>query len=348
MNWWTSRPFMRGVNLGGWLLLERWMQESLFSGSDARDEYELCLHWGEHARERIQEHRETYITRNDFDWIAAHGLNAVRIPFGYWILHDDPPFLAGSDFLDRALRWCEEFGLMAILDLHSVVGMQSNQHHTGRCDFFRWPADESCAMRTLWLLEELAERYSSFPAVRGISLVNEPDPSIPAAALDAFYREAYRRIRRYMPYERIAVITSAFTEQRLREFHGAYQPPQFENVVTDVHYYQCFGNWFEDLPLEQHLQFPETQRLPEIREANERGWLMVGEWSLRLPWQPRDAVRELPPAERDAVWRQFGRGQLDVYGETQGWFFWSYKAENEPEWSYRACVDRGWLPGFVA
>ena len=211
---------MRGVNLGGWLLLERWMQESLFLGSEARDEYGLLQEWGTQAPSRLRAHRETYITRDDLAWIAAHGLqrrsHSVRLL--------DPERRSAlpccPDLLDQVLHWCEEFGLMAVLDLHSVVGMQSNQHHTGRSDYFRWPADESCALRTLWVLEELAQRYASFVAVRGISLVNEPDPGIPASALNSFYKEAYRRIRRYMPHERVAVIISAFTEQRLPEFHG--------------------------------------------------------------------------------------------------------------------------------
>ena len=114
-------------------------------------------------------------------------------------------------------------------------------------------------------------------------------------------------------------------------------------MITDLHYYQCFGEWFEALPLAEHLRFPEQHRRPELRKAMRQGWVMIGEWSLRLPWEPRDMVRELPEPERDAVWREFGRSQLEVYGEAQGWFFWSYKAENQPEWSYRDCVERGWL-----
>jgi len=27
-----------------------------------------------------------------------------------------------------------------------------------------------------------------------------------------------------------------------------------------------------------------------------------------------------------------------------GWFFWSYRTETTPEWCFRECVERGWLP----
>lgn len=344
MSWWTDRPQMRGVNLGGWLLLEEWMQRGLFAGTGAADEYELCLAWGDSAAPRLREHRETYISRDDLEWIAAHGLNAVRIPFSYWLLEGDPPFIAGAEILDEALKTCDKLGLMVVLDLHGIVGGQSRQHHTGRRNHFQWPNDQNHRRRNLDVIGALAQRYAGFNCVRGLSLVNEPDVGIPASILNDFYREAYRRVRQFMSYEKVAVIISAFTEHRLPHFHATLRSPQFENVITDVHYYQCFGDWYEHLSLDQQLNFPITHRQPELRNAMERGWIMVGEWSLRLPWHPRDLVRELQPADQDRVWRAFGETQIRVYGETQGWFFWSYKAENQPEWSFRDCVERGWLP----
>ena len=34
---------IRAVNLGGWLVLERWMRESLFEGVSGQDETQFCL-----------------------------------------------------------------------------------------------------------------------------------------------------------------------------------------------------------------------------------------------------------------------------------------------------------------
>ena len=33
---------IRGVNLGNWLVLEKWMHPALFEGTSAEDEDELC------------------------------------------------------------------------------------------------------------------------------------------------------------------------------------------------------------------------------------------------------------------------------------------------------------------
>jgi hypothetical protein len=47
---------MRGVNLGGWLVLEKWLTPSLFQGTTARDEWEFSA-WPEGAA-RLKAHRE--------------------------------------------------------------------------------------------------------------------------------------------------------------------------------------------------------------------------------------------------------------------------------------------------
>src|ERR1700678_937128 len=48
---------LRGVNLGSWLVLEKWMVPDVYQGSDAPDEYSLSLALGDQARPRLQKHR---------------------------------------------------------------------------------------------------------------------------------------------------------------------------------------------------------------------------------------------------------------------------------------------------
>ena len=103
-------PFY-GVNLGGWLLTERWLNgpkdgrlhtlccgwvESPYNGSSKKaggpnggvqDEHSLSR-WlrarGEASR--LIAHRDTYVTRHDFVEAHRRGLNALRLPFGYWLV----------------------------------------------------------------------------------------------------------------------------------------------------------------------------------------------------------------------------------------------------------------------
>lgn len=83
---------IHGVNLGGWLVLEIWIKPSLFEGQSAEDEYTLCQSLGmDKAITLLKKHQETWITADDFKWLAAHGLNAVRLPVGYWVVEENPP-----------------------------------------------------------------------------------------------------------------------------------------------------------------------------------------------------------------------------------------------------------------
>ena len=71
--------FIKGVNLGNWLVLEKWMSPALFEGTTAEDEYYLPRRLSRESYEsRIRQHRSEYISERDFAAIRRIGLNAVR------------------------------------------------------------------------------------------------------------------------------------------------------------------------------------------------------------------------------------------------------------------------------
>lgn len=127
---------MRGVNLGGWLVLEKWMTPSVFEGLEATDETTFCAELGDKADAVLKAHWNSFITRDDFAWLAERGINAVRIPVGHWIFGADYPYhhsygehqhpfvIGGIEILDKAFEWAEEFGLNIVVDLHAAPGCQ--------------------------------------------------------------------------------------------------------------------------------------------------------------------------------------------------------------------------------
>ena len=85
---------VKGVNLGNWLVLEKWMSPSLFEGTTAEDEYYLPTQLSKEVYEaRIKIHRSEYITERDFTRIKSMGMDAVRIPVPYFIFGDREPFI---------------------------------------------------------------------------------------------------------------------------------------------------------------------------------------------------------------------------------------------------------------
>ena len=124
---------VRGVNLGGWFVLEPWITPSIFqewsSGRTVVDEYTYTQALGKsEASRRLNNHWYTWITQDDFYQIAGAGLNHVRIPIGYWAIIALPgdPYVQGQlPVLDQAIQWARNAGLKVIIDLHGGMSTSS-------------------------------------------------------------------------------------------------------------------------------------------------------------------------------------------------------------------------------
>ncbi len=339
---------VRGVNLGGWLVLERWMKQSLFEGVEGRDETCFCVQLGrEEASRRLREHWDTWITEEDFAWIAAHGFNAVRIPVGHWIFGsasgypcharygaDPHPYVDGGiERLDRAFDWAERHGLLVLVDLHCAPGCQNAFDNGGLEGVLDWHAKTEYVDFTVLTLERLAERYGRRRALWGIETLNEPRWDLPDWTLVDFNWRAYAAIRRHCPPESGAVVFhDGFRGTRIAEvFGGRMDEPAFRNVVLDAHRYQCFDESLKALDAEGNVRQAEGPLADELRALRSVYWTIVGEWSLGTGGQRTDAERQA-----------FFDAQMNAFENTIGSFFWSYRIESgNPAWSLRDAVERG-------
>ena len=71
-----NQEFLRGVNIGGWLILEKWMNPDVFTGpfAEAIDQWTFDSTPG--AAEALQTHWSTYFTEADIWTIKSYGFNA--------------------------------------------------------------------------------------------------------------------------------------------------------------------------------------------------------------------------------------------------------------------------------
>jgi glucan 1,3-beta-glucosidase len=364
----TSNPptRLRGVNLGGWLLLEKWMTPSLFKGLSATDETTWCAELGREASMRLRTHWQSFVTREDFAWLAGVGINAVRIPLGHWIFgppypyhrkygENPHPFVEGGiDILDRAFDWAAEFGIWVILDLHAAPGCQNGFDNGGIKDVCEWHTREEYLAHSVKVLGDLAERYHLAPTLYGIQLLNEPRWDVPTDLLKSYYLSAYNAIRVHCPPERVAVVFhDGFRSHR--EYLGFMQAPQYQNVIFDIHRYQCFDRRDIEMDIHGHLHKAENLWRQEVDDIQRELMLpaIVGEWSLGLDLEvvslwaegPFDhALRGLDNFQQAVAYRAYGAAQLLTFELYHGWFFWSFRTETTPEWCFRECIERGWLP----
>lgn len=333
-----SQGILRGVNLGSWLVLEKWMVPTVYRGLTAADEYQLCLALGNQAEARLQQHRETFITTEDFLWIKNRGLNAVRLPVGYWALEAPKPFVPASDFIDFALDQASRNGLKLILDLHGAPGSQNGWDHSGRSGEIGWHKDPNNIKETVRVLGTFAEKYGKHPALLGIELLNEPSPRIPVEILKDFYLNAYSEIRKHAGPEVAIVFHDSFRAMAWQNF---MKEPDYSNVIIDTHLYQSFGQDDFERSAQEQLVFALNRKSALEQMQREELPTFVGEWSLALPEQSTD---NLSPFQGDLVKGAYADTQLLCFENTRGWFFWSYKLESNSEWNFRYCVERGWLP----
>jgi glucan 1,3-beta-glucosidase len=333
---------LRGVNLGAWLVLERWMTPDTYRGTDAQDEYTLCQVLGDKAKGRLDEHRDTFITARDFRWIKDSGLNAIRLPVGYWALEAPAPYVECSRYIDFALDQCQKNDLKLLLDLHGAPGSQNGWDHSGRAGAINWPKDPQNIDETLRVLESFAQKYGNHPALCGIELLNEPRQEVPLDILQKFYQDGYTRVRKYLGPEVAVVIHDSF---RPLEWKNFMQQPEFNNVILDTHLYQCFDRQAKSRSGLEQLAFALNRKTALDEMQHEELPPMVGEWSLSLP---NKAMSGLSSLQMESVTRGYAGAQLLNYEATRGWFFWSYKLEQPSEWHFRHCVERGWLPSNFA
>ena len=164
-----------GTNLGNWLVLEKWMQPFIFQGTGAEDETWLNRNVSkEKLWPMMKQHRDTYVTEDDFRNIASHGLNTVRIPVPYFIFGDREPYSGCIEYLDKAFEWAEKYGLEVLVDLHTAPGCQNSYDNGGLMGVCKWSQMPDEVEFVLTVLERLAERYKDREGLFGIEVLNEP------------------------------------------------------------------------------------------------------------------------------------------------------------------------------
>ena len=297
---------LRGANLGNWLVLEKWMQPSMFAGTDAEDEtwYHRRMQKDPELRERLRRHRETYVTEEDFRQIAAAELNLVRIPVPYYVFGDREGIQGCVGYLDRAFVWAEKYGLRILIDLHTVPGGQNGYDNGGIVGVCRWHRNGADVEYVLSVLERLAERYGKREGLFGIEVVNEPisyivwrfaestrmaaDPeeaegsgAVPTEFLRDFYRRAYARLRKVLPEDKAVVFHDGFRSGPWIRF---FRREKMKNVYLDMHPYiwamEMFVPFHRPWVYRIYLAFQRAR----IRKLQRSVPVLVGEWCVCNHW----------------------------------------------------------------
>lgn len=179
-------------------------------------------------------HYNTFILRDDIKTIAEMNFDHVRLPIDYEVIETE----SGEEipenyvYIDNTIKWCKEFGLNLVLDVHKTWGYTfTKAAETGANTLFD---SEEAKDRFLNLWDKLSKRYGKEENV-ALELLNEVVNPEYAQPWNDLIDRAVALIRKNAPL--VTIIyggvewNSAGTLKYLRE-------PADENILFTFHYYE--------------------------------------------------------------------------------------------------------------
>ncbi len=235
---------MNGVNLGGWI--------SQFAKYDIN-------------------HFETFITRDDIEYIAGLGFDHVRVPVDYSVLEDEggSPKEAGFKYIDNCFRWCSEFKLNMVIDLHECFGYSFDPQKVDM-DKKKFFFDEALQERFFRLWERIITRYADYPDNIAFEPLNEVVPVEVIDAWNGIVGKYIKLVRSIAPKSFIIVggvnYNNVMTVKELRT-------PKDDRVVYNFHCYEPMvfthqgAYWMPETNNDFRTTYPKT--LEEYRKEQE-------------------------------------------------------------------------------
>ncbi len=332
---------LRGVNIGGWLLMENFITGYAANESFMRQTVRQAI--GDDRAERFFERLLTnFFGRQDAEFLGREGFNSVRINVNYRHLENDArPFEILEDgfrHIDRAIELCAANGIYSMIDLHAHPGHQNQDWHSDNRThvdgFWDHPHFQD---RTVNIWEAIADRYKDNPWVSGYNLMNEPADA-KGTRVAAFYDRIVAAVKAVDPNHIIFLDGNTYSVD-----WSIFGEPQ-EGVVYALHDYVPSG-------FGRGGPYPGVTDGSYIdRDAVEEKFLKRSEYARRTGTPIH--VGEFAPIyfndeEKDVQRRQILADQLEIYSRHGvSWNTWMYKDLGrqglvgvKPETPYRTRFD---------
>ncbi|KAF8896377.1 glycoside hydrolase family 5 protein [Infundibulicybe gibba] len=285
---------IRGVNLGGWFVLEPWITPSIFQNTNndaVVDEFTFgAMQDFNTALGVLKKHWQTWITEDDFIAISAAGLNHVRIPLGYWSVPltsadtngstSVSPYIPGAwPYLLQALNWARKHNVRVILDIHGAPGSQNGYDNSGqRTSSPQWALNSANVSRTVDTVRFIAKNIGGMVDV--VELLNEPGGFLSATfaqVVRQFWLDGYAAVRNEAGSSIKIMIGDAFLG--VQSWTNFLTYPSAQGVFMDFHEYQIFSDLELNRTFDQHISFACTHVSTLSTFASSNIWTIIGEWS---------------------------------------------------------------------
>lgn len=255
----------------------------------------------------------------------------------------------------------------------------------GKINWISGPDGSTNAQRTLGIHDQLSkffaqDRYKNIVAFYG--LVNEPSMTIPRDDLVAWTQKAYQIV-----HDNGVSATQVFSESMrgLTPWHGQLTG-YGDSLALDVHEYTIFDNALLKLTHTDRISFAckvwSDQLNAGMSPTTGFGPVMVGEWSQAdsdcavslngvgtgarwtgtfdgsgspaCPTQDDQCSCDMTNADPSTFSSEYklflqtwAEAQMSTFEMSWGWFYWTWKTESAPLWSYQAGLRDGYLPAIA-
>lgn len=363
----------RGPNLGGLFVLEKWIAPHMFpEGDDGGKTAELdavtqalAANNGnvDAVRQKFEDHWRNWVTDDDWQWMQAVGVTAVRVPIGYWMV-------AGANFCENTsfgncaavytnaweifkevvLQKAGQHQIGVLVDLHGLPGGANGADHSGTTEGSAklWGSN-TCQLQSFGVLQFLARELAAFDNVVGLQVLNEAPHENAGDAQKAYYLKALNQVRQ--ANQEIPLVISDGWDlgkwvQIVKDIEADMSARRGETcslgVLIDTHVYRCFSDDDKN-KTPSEIVAAIDQAVPDTDTAVD---IMVGEFSCVLDgasWDKHDANSA---GSREDVVREYGRRQCAHFAQrAAGFYFWTLKFRwgGGGEWGFREMLDKGSL-----
>lgn len=291
-----------GVNLGGWLVLEKNIQPSFFNDNapSAIDEDSFCKTLGQVKCGALLENRyNTYITTKDIDNFAAYGVNTLRIPIGYWAYM---PAIAGDNYytggqklaMQKIAQYAiSKHNMHIVVDLHGLPGGQNGLDNQGKTGQLTWWNNQTAFDLSIEMVRRATDDILRQPNSGSytISLINEPLPALyyfgqtqdSIAYLNKYYKAALAEVRKRSKTLPVAISDGFIGPQTWDPYWTNVDP----YIVIDTHIYFFVGGSYS-----YDAAYGACYLAKSYQNASNPTF--IGEWSIQ-------ATASLPRCTNDMV-----------------------------------------------
>jgi len=174
--------FMKGTNLGNWLVPEGYMFKFKETNSQRliNETFNELLGPSE-TKKFWKQYLAGYITAKDIAYLHSLGMNSIRVPFSYKLFTDEDymggrGMQRGMALLDSVVKWCAAEKMYVLLDMHAAPGGQTGDNID---DSYGYPflyesKDDQELLASIWV--KIASHFKNNTTVMGYDLFNEPIP----------------------------------------------------------------------------------------------------------------------------------------------------------------------------